>query len=179
MAESTCAVLGCPGADYARGWCSKHYQRWKRHGDPHVRVQLQGEPEEDRFFLNVAAPDGPLRCWYWTAGLDEDGYGHFRDGRSKVRAHRFAWTLFRGEIPPGLVIDHECRVRRCVNPWHLDPVTPSINTRRAAWWLDAGMCKRGHIYTPATERFTTSGSRYCLACSNDLRRLKRLGLSAA
>jgi hypothetical protein len=47
-----------------------------------------------------------------------------------IRAHRFAYELLVGPIPEGLVIDHLCRNRRCVNPAHLEPVTAEENWRR-------------------------------------------------
>jgi hypothetical protein len=54
-------------------------------------------------------------CWLWTDALDRDGYGHI----SGVRAHRQSWKLFRGEIPRGVYVLHECDVPSCVNPDHL------------------------------------------------------------
>ena len=58
-------------------------------------------------------------CWDWLASEDRDGYGRFWDGEKHVRAHRFAWTLFRGPIPEGKQVLHECDNPPCVNPDHL------------------------------------------------------------
>jgi hypothetical protein len=62
--------------------------------------------------------------WLWTAALDNAGYGMLNVGLGKIdRVHRISYRLYKGEIPPGLVIDHICRVRNCVNPRHLRAVT--------------------------------------------------------
>lgn len=89
--------------------------------------------EQDRFWLKVeaATPEG---CWLWTGGTKAAGYGHFsvqRNGRwGKVLAHRFAYELLVGPIPPGLEADHVCGTPPCVNPAHIEPVTIAENRRR-------------------------------------------------
>lgn len=60
---------------------------------------------------------GMSQCWYWRGGLDSGGYGTVSGAENK--AHRRAWRLFRGPIPPGLKVLHKCDVRSCVNPDHL------------------------------------------------------------
>ena len=69
-------------------------------------------------------------CWIWTDAPDQHGYGSFRLGHRKVRAHRVAYEIGVGPIPEGLTIDHLCRVRLCVNPAHLEAVTMSENVKR-------------------------------------------------
>ena len=70
-------------------------------------------------------------CWLWI-GRTKRGYGqHNYRGRSYI-AHRYAYILARGPIPAGLVIDHLCHTRACVNPVHLEAVAPDVNTSRAA-----------------------------------------------
>lgn len=71
-------------------------------------------------------------CWLWTGVVKDDGYGLFRDGkRSPKQAHRVAYESVYGPIPAGMQIDHLCRVRSCINPEHLQPVTPKENARRS------------------------------------------------
>lgn len=80
-------------------------------------------------------------CWLWTGPFDRDGYGAFSKRRSG--AHRFAYETLVGPIPAGLVIDHLCRVRACVNPDHMEPVTIRENVQRGAR-LRQSHCRAGH-----------------------------------
>ncbi len=120
-------------------------------------------PLQERFWTKVA-PAEALDCWLWTATTTPVGYGHIKvDGRNKG-AHRVAWELLRGEIPTGLVVDHLCRVRNSVNPWHMELVTSAENTRRGIarcfGWTE---CQRGHAYTPENTRYYRGG-RHCREC---------------
>lgn len=85
----------------------------------------------ERFLTKVYQHDSG--CWLWTATLAGAGYGQIRlagRGSPMVYAHRVAYELFLGEIPPGHEIDHRCRVKACVNPDHLEAVTHGENIRR-------------------------------------------------
>lgn len=66
-------------------------------------------------------------CWLWQGHVRPDGYG--QAGRSEL-AHRWSYETFVGPIPEGMHLDHVCRVRACVNPAHLEPVTREENLRR-------------------------------------------------
>lgn len=93
-------------------------------------------------FMSKVNFDGPTAdhmdsaCWLWTAGTRKNKkgggeYGKFRVGASIVSSHRFAYEIIVGPIPAGLVLDHVCgKETRCVNPSHLEPVTPKINQER-------------------------------------------------
>jgi hypothetical protein len=69
-------------------------------------------------------------CWIWQRAKMKAGYGETCVDGEVVYAHRVAYELFVGPIPDGLVLDHLCRVRECLNPAHLEPVTDMENRRR-------------------------------------------------
>jgi hypothetical protein len=91
-------------------------------------------------------------------------------------AHRIAYELAGLTVPDGLVIDHLCRVRHCVNPAHMEPVTSIENTRRGRGYPivnKATHCKRGHAFSPDNTRHDQRGFRECRTC----RRAANLGRS--
>jgi hypothetical protein len=106
--------------------------------------------------IAVGATLGAGDCWLWQGRLDREGYGRFRfvsDGAKRMTgAHRAAWLALRSDIPPGLVVDHLCRVRRCVNPFHMEIVTVKVNTRRGEL-----RGKVGRRSNPAGQRCGTHG----------------------
>jgi HNH endonuclease len=96
-------------------------------------------------------------CWVWT-GYTENGYARSSNGF----VHREVYQLLVGPVPSGLVLDHICRVRNCLNPKHLEPVTQLENVRRGARAQQI-VCKRGH---PLSEAYVTkNGHRSCRACN--------------
>src|SRR5438105_2573404 len=118
----------------------------------------------ERFWAKVEKTD---TCWLWTASTANGGYGAFVLNDVIVRAHRFAYELLVGPIPEGLQLDHLCRVRHCVNPAHLEPVTQQENIRRGER-ATATHCPNGHEYTPENTQIRTGahrpGTRVCLTC---------------
>lgn len=81
-----------------------------------------------RFWLKVSKDSSG--CWLWTGTVKPGGYGKVTLRGRQYHAHRAAWEHFRGPIPKGLDIHHQCRVRHCVNPKHMELVTPLGNQRR-------------------------------------------------
>lgn len=105
-------------------------------------------------------------CWIFT-GAKRNGYGAVGPGGRRgptAYAHRVTYEFLIAEIPEGLHIDHLCRVPACCNPWHLEPVTPAENTRRAR--TSNGPlthCTRGHPFTP-DNILQRSRQRLCRTC---------------
>lgn len=130
-------------------------------------------------------------CWIWTGAKWGHGYGQISeqcDGKRVLRvAHRVAYEILIGAVPAGLVLDHLCRVRSCVNPAHLQPVTPAENTRRGAGASTINAkkthCPQGHPYSAEnTLYYAPKGAprRYCRTCKRAARvawywRSKRVG----
>lgn len=126
-----CTIAGCDRPAKARGWCKLHYYRWKRTGDPVKTLRpTLGLSASERFWTKVA-PAPLAECWEWTEYVDEKGYARFWDGSRVIRAHQFSYASLIAEVPSGLELDHLCKNRRCVNPWHLDPVTHAVNMERS------------------------------------------------
>lgn len=90
----------------------------------HGRILDPEYIEEDR------GHDTP--CWIWQRAIGSDGYGNLGLNGKFWKAHRFIYQREVGPIPEGLTLDHLCRVRCCVNPDHLEPVTNAENVRRGA-----------------------------------------------
>jgi hypothetical protein len=113
-----------------------------------------------------------MGCWVWQGGRGGYGltYGTFFNGSRTVRAHRWAYEHWVGPIPNGLELDHLCRVRLCVNPKHLEPVTHDENSRRSPLKGDRKECKRGHVYSPENIYRLPSGNRECRPCRRGTRR---------
>lgn len=120
-------------------------------------------------FWRYVSPEPNSGCWLWTGGIRSGGYGAFHNGHDMEPAHRFSYRIHKAEIPDSLVLDHLCRVRCCVNPDHLEPVTNLENIRRGVNWQKSKThCKRGHAFTPENTRNERYGARRCRACKNHL-----------
>jgi hypothetical protein len=136
-------------------------------------MQRSVTPPDQRFWPKVAE-DG--ECWRWVGAIQAQGYGVFYLGKDDggqrrwARAHRYAYEALRTDIPAGLDLDHLCRHRWCVNPWHLEPVTASENMLRMPRDVrDAAFrpshCKHGHPLNAAnTYVQPKTGFRYCRTC---------------
>lgn len=74
--------------------------------------------------------DDSSGCWIWNKARQSAGYGHFYLSGRTVLAHRWFYEKAYGPIPEGLVLDHKCRTPACVNPFHIEAVTPALNAQR-------------------------------------------------
>jgi hypothetical protein len=176
----TCSIAGCDGEHEARGFCSSHYQRWYKYGDPVFPFPTA----EERFWARVDRSRGPESCWPWTGtrhSSGRTGYGW----TGQELAHRRAYELAVGPIPDGRHIDHTCHSkaalageclghddcphRLCVNPSHLEPVTQKVNNLRSAApnivTHRTGICQRGHrLEGPNLYVVPSTGAQRCRAC---------------
>lgn len=128
----------------------------------------------DRLLARVVDVDG---CWVWQGADNGVGYGVIASNGRQTYTHRVAYEFFIGPVPAGLVLDHLCRVRRCCNPWHLDPVTHRVNLLRgvgvSAVAASRTACPQGHPYDQRNTYRYPNGSRRCMACARDDQRARR------
>lgn len=119
--------------------------------------QYNTESVKERL-LAFVSPEPNSGCWLWLGCTNHKGYGKIRVGSKQEFAHRVSYEIHTRQIPDGLQIDHLCRVRCCVNPDHLEPVTAGENIRRGETGKHRGKhrggrrksdkahCPQGHPY---------------------------------
>lgn len=123
-------------------------------------------------------------CWIWTGSRVPHGYGETQwrkiDGKWKKKlVHRWMYEAMIGEIPAGLQMDHLCRTRSCVNPYHLEPVTQAENRERGLGmqWIEKTRCKLGHELTETNAVWIQSAGkkrhRRCRICMREYSRLRK------
>lgn len=123
----TCDIEDCERKHYGRGWCERHYRRWRKHGDPLVTLTYS-DPEQ-AFLARTEPIVGDPAHLIWTGATNGDGYGQLSVNGRMVQAHRYAWERERGPIPDGVEVDHTCWERSCVNTDHLRLATHAENAR--------------------------------------------------
>lgn len=128
----------------------------------------------ERFWVKVT--QSAAGCWLWTAS-NSNGYGLFSLGGRLCPAHRVSYSALVGPISAGLQLDHLCRTPACVNPEHLEPVTPRVNTLRGRTLPAANAaktsCPQGHAYDAENTYMTSAGTRQCKECTRTRSRLNQ------
>jgi hypothetical protein len=131
-----------------------------------------------RFWAKVNK-GGADECWPWTGAKNPDGYGRFAAvGRVLFSAHRVSYELAGRRIPSGMVVDHICRNRGCVNPAHLRAITHGRNifeNSEALAALNARKthCPQGHPYSGDNLVLRLDRRRGCRLCRNEHQRRRR------
>jgi hypothetical protein len=128
-----------------------------------------GVAQAKEYLESKYVPEPNSGCWLWLGSGDRVRYGEACIKQMKVSAHRLAYAVYVGPIPLGLTLDHLCKVRCCVNPAHLEPVTRGENSLRgdgpAARNLAKVLCMRGH----SAWRRLANGRRDCETCRQEYR----------
>jgi HNH endonuclease len=125
-------------------------------------------------------PEPMTGCWIWIGCRNQDGYGRvWNPYKQKIEsAHQATYRFFVGEIPLGKELDHDCRLRCCANPGHVEPVTHLENMRRGIQFSPTH-CPRGHQYIDGTysikhEKNNPRITKRCNICRREKYRLERV-----
>jgi len=106
-----------PSRGYKRGQPKRFIHLHQRRSNP-IQFEM-----EDRGFKTP--------CWVWKRFIAPDtGYGSIRIKGKSHSPHKYYYECINGAVGDGLELDHLCRVRACIRPDHLEPVTPIENKRR-------------------------------------------------
>lgn len=133
--------------------------------NPHVRRAHPSVDSERRALFLSHIDKTEDGCWLWQGWINPGGYGRALFNRYSGQAHRLSYEIHVGPIPEGLTLDHLCRVRHCVNPAHLEPVTHRENVRRGRNAATKRThCPHGHPYDEANTYINPRGDWECRAC---------------
>lgn len=176
--QTQCSEPDCSKPLRTCGLCNMHYLRLWKHGT------TTPPPPPSPLERLLDRIDFTESCWLWTGTTNGVGYGLLSSNNKKVYAHRFSYEWFVGPIPAGLTLDHLCRVTRCVNPDHLEPVTNRENILRGTGFAAKNSvkthCPQGHLYDEENTYHHPNGDgRKCRACARQVQKERRRRVSAA
>ena len=162
-AHRVCKIDGCGKRHEARGWCGKHYQAWKKHGDPLASRPRATDGSSERWIESAISSES-LDCLIWPYGRGKDGYGLVSiDGR-KERVHRLVCERVHGPpANPSDVARHACGngASGCANPAHL------------SWGTQAQNCQDTVTHGRSTRGERNAQAKLTEADVRDIRRLSK------
>ena len=168
----SCAATECSNPIHGKGLCRAHYMRLWRYGTLELPIRVSPTiAERIQRYVKIDPLGG---CWLWNGAASDTGYGVLRvEGRTAL-AHRLSYETHAGAITPGFQLDHLCRIRLCVNPLHLEAVTPRENTLRSsspsAENARKTHCPRGHFLDDHAYIRPDRMGRFCAECARSRRR---------
>jgi hypothetical protein len=142
----SCSIENCENKYHAKGFCQKHYDNNKNHGDPLAGKYSQSKAGTKEYISENSEID-INGCWLWKRSKIKKGYGMSGLKGKLIGAHRLSYLTFVGEIPNNLHVLHNCDNPACVNPKHLflgtnqDNVKDKVNKNRQAKGEDHGSSK--------------------------------------
>lgn len=139
-------------------------------------------PEQAKKIIDRIEPQ-ENGCWWYKGAPNRKGYAETRIGwptTKHILIHRLSWIYYKGDIPDGMVLDHichdpaickggvTCEHRRCVNPDHLQVVTPTENGQRTVRLLKYRThCAKGHNLENNTIQFPSRTTTICHTCKKE------------
>lgn len=117
-----CSVGDCSKPVKSKTLCSAHYERMRKRGTLMLPKRQLAFERFDQTYSETESG-----CLVWSGAKTHNGYGQLNYRGETVRAHRYAWEQFKGPIPDGMVVDHLCFTRACVNVDHMRLLTAGQN----------------------------------------------------
>lgn len=160
LADATRLKFGLVRGEHTR-WILGHQSR----KEPRVNSGNAPYLLEDRGYKTP--------CWIWQGGKRQ-GYASRRKGHTTEGVHRVMYEERYGSVPEGMVLDHLCQQRDCINIDHLEVVSIGENVRRGTHpkmvAFREGTCVQGHPRTPENSYISASGRQICRICRNEYKR---------
>lgn len=150
--DGLCTFAECEKPRATNGLCAGHYAQRMR-GEPLTPIRTAPGQSEARYWSNV---DKTGECWVWKGRVINSGYGACSVNGKKWLAHRYSYTMARGAIADGHVIDHICRNKICVKPSHLRQVSQLENVRSQGLRTNNTSGVRGVTWDKARQRWVAS-----------------------